>query len=273
MTELLKLIFDSYSRQARLYPALLTLVPPLAVIAALWPQFVTLTSVPGLVGFAAAFGVLYALASFARSRGKRVEKRLLKAWGAWPTTIWLRHRSTFVQKPTLARYHQFLADHVPEWVKPVEADEQADPDKADSYYASAVDWLKEQCRGADFPMVEKENAEYGYRRNLRGVRNMGVALCIGSVILALAVLEYRSGGSQSVSTFLQPGHLWAQLSSAAGAAVLFNLFAVAAWLTTVNDGWVREAADQYARALLANCDGTRTIATALPKQGTMATQP
>lgn len=86
MTDLLKLIFDAYSRQARLYPALLTLVPPLTLIAALWPDLLTLTSLPGLVGFTAAFGVLYALASFARSRGKQVEKRLLKVWGAWPTT-------------------------------------------------------------------------------------------------------------------------------------------------------------------------------------------
>lgn len=273
MTDLLKLIFDAYSRQARLYPALLTLVPPLTLIAALWPDLLTLTSLPGLVGFTAAFGVLYALASFARSRGKQVEKRLLKVWGAWPTTIWLRHRSMFVQKPTLARYHQFLADHVPDWVRPLEADEQADIEKADSYYASAVDWLKEQCRGPDFPMVEKENTEYGYRRNLRGIRNVGVSVCIGGIIAALGMLEYRYGGSESVSAFIQPRHLWALLSSATGAAIVFNLFAVAAWLTTVNDDWVREAADQYARALLANCDDSRTIAAMLVKQGTVATQP
>lgn len=275
MTELMKLIFDAYSRQARLYPALLTLLPAAATIGALWPVVLTPTTLHGVAGIAIACGMLYGLASFARSRGKRTEKRLLASWGAWPTTIWLRHGSTFVQPPTLVRYHQFLQAHVPGWVLPTKADEQADLAKADSYYASAIEWLKEQCRGKDFPLVEKENAEYGFRRNLRGLRLIGITVCLVGIATAIAILEYRFGYSQTASGFFHPRYLWNLLNqSAASAAVLLNLLGLLGWGAIVNDEWVREAADQYARALLANCDGLKpSPATATTTPAAAATQP
>lgn len=275
MTELLKLVIDPYSRQARLYPALLALSPPIAIIGALWPDVLAPVTVQRIAGFAIAFGVLYALASFARSRGKGTEKRLLKIWGGWPTTIWLRHRSAFVQAPTLARYHQYLSEHVPGFALPSKAEEQADPEKADVYYASAIEWLKEQCRGKDFPLVEKENAEYGFRRNLRGLRNTGIALCLAGIVGAITVLELRSGIGQSISGLLHPMYLWQLLSqSNVGAAVLLNMLAVVGWLSIVSDTWVREAADQYARALLANCEAAKARSIKrVKKEATAVSQP
>lgn len=274
MTDLAKLIFDPYSRQARLYPALLTLIPLLVTVWTLWPEAIDLATVKGLGGIGVAFGGLYALASYARSCGKRVEKRLLADWGGWPTTIWLRHRSTFLQQPTLARYHQHLHDHVPNWVRPTPQEEQTDPQRTDMQYASAVDWLKEQCRGKNYPLVESELAEYGFRRNLRGLRGTGIVQCLAGIFVAFAVTAYRDAGELNVAVFLDPHHLWELISrSAAGLAILFNAISVTLWLMVVRDNWVRESADHYARALLANCDGVKSIPARRAKKTVTASLP
>jgi len=255
MTDMFKIVLDSYWRQARLYPALLATLPCLVVVIAFWPQLLAPTVTKGVIAFASSLGVLYAMAAFARSRGKRTEKRLLKSWGGWPTTIWLRHRSGLLQPQTTARYHQYLTKHVPGLVQPSASEETCEPENADMQYASAVEWLKEQCRGKNFPLVEKENAEYGFRRNLRGMRPVGLSLCALGVVLPVVTLEYLVGPSTSFTAFFEPPHIWALFSySWAGAAAVFNAVTAVTWLVVVDDAWVREAADQYARALLANCD-------------------
>lgn len=149
-------LFDTYGRRARLYPALLTLLPPVAALFAWMPTLVGGQSLAALVGAAASFGLLYALASISRSAGKRTEKRLLAKWGSWPTTIMLRHGCADIPAPTKARYHQYLAQ-CGSWDGAPSAElEQADPAANDDAYASAVQWLKEQRRGAEFRRPERE---------------------------------------------------------------------------------------------------------------------
>jgi hypothetical protein len=157
MVDLSKL-FDSYSRQARLFPGLLTLFPIILTAIALFPRLVTSSWGATLVTVGTSCGLLYGLSVLSRSRGKAVEKRLLAGWGGWPTTIWLRHREEHLPAPVLARYHAFFAKHVPLFVAPNAEEERANPKAADGMYASAVKWMQERCRGKAFPLVEKENA-------------------------------------------------------------------------------------------------------------------
>jgi hypothetical protein len=118
-----------------------------------------------------------------------VEKRLLAEWNGWPTTIWLRHRDDNLPQLVRARYHAFFARNVPLYVTPTKQQEAADPKAADAIYASAVKWLQERCRGKAFPLVEKENAEYGFRRNLRGLKPIGLTACCAALLIsALAIL-------------------------------------------------------------------------------------
>jgi hypothetical protein len=152
-------LFDSYSRQARLFPGLLTLFPIILTAIAWFPRLVTSSWGATLVTIGTSCGLLYGLSVLSRSRGKKVEKRLLAEWGGWPTTLWLRHRDDNLPPPVRARYHAFFARNVPLFVAPTEQQEMADPKAADDAYASAVKWLQERCRGKAFPLVEKENAD------------------------------------------------------------------------------------------------------------------
>lgn len=245
MTELLR-IFDPYSRQARLYPALLTLLPLLVAVLVWFPSLLTMGHL--VLTIIAACGVLYLLSDIARSRGKRVEPSLLAEWGGWPTTIWLRHRDNHLSGETRRRYHQFFARQPLLGVMPSEAEENVDQRAADEKYASAAEWLKEQCRGASFPLVEKEVAAYGFRRNLLGLKPFGIVLSLASIAFpALWTLVSTRSLYESTRVYgnLQPGAL---------GSVAFGLIALVAWIFVVKRTWVREGGDQYARALLSNCD-------------------
>jgi hypothetical protein len=249
MTKLMDL-FDDYNRQARLYPALLALLPPLIALLAWFPSLLTSNVGTTFLTLVVSCGLLFALAVFSRSCGKLTEARLLKLWGGWPTTQWLRHSDTHLAAATKTRYHKALVKHVPGWILPTSDEERSNPSAADDAYRSAVDWLKERCRGKGFPLVIKENIEYGFRRNMRGIRPFAFGVIALAIIGTFAAFAHQitRAGDWSISAIFN--HAPIEL---VGATALL-LVALACWMFFVTDLWVREAGDQYARALLSNCD-------------------
>lgn len=246
MTDFLGL-FDSYVRQARLYPALISLFPAVLTAIAWHPDLLTASWTTALATLATTCGLTYALGVFARSQGKIAEKDLLNRWGGWPTTIWLRHRETHLPQQARARYHKFLTEKCPDLTLPTEEDEKADPERADESYAAGVKWLQEQCRNEKAVLVDKENAEYGFRRNLYGLKGFAVGLSALSCLLSVTAIVSIYGFPVGLPAIRQLPS-WIIAASAIDA-----LAAVAIW-RLVNPKWVRESGDQYARALLAYCD-------------------
>jgi hypothetical protein len=241
-------LFDSYARQARLFPGLLMVFPPLMTVLAWFPQILLSNIGTTLLTIAVSCGLLYALGSWARTRGKNIEGALLKQWGGWPTTLKLRHAGP-LDSSTLARYHGFLRQNVPHWEAPTPADENTSSAKADGAYASAVMWLKEKTRKG-FPLVDKENAQYGFRRNLFGMRPIGVVVCVLAATASLVAIYVQmhefTTTALLVTSSAQRSEIWATIA--------IDFVALIAWITVVNDRWVRQAGDQYADALLAACD-------------------
>jgi hypothetical protein len=242
-------LFDEYNRQARLYPALLALFPPLIAVLAWFPELLTSNLGTTLLTIAGSCGLLFALSVFSRSSGKRTEARLLKVWGGWPTTEWLRHSDTHLPTATKHRYHRALVRCVPDLRVPTAEEERNNPAAADDVYRSATEWLKERTRGKQFSLVMKENTEYGFRRNMRGMRPFAIAAAGLALIASLGVIAYRLElGSFSPSVIVQ------SIPVTIIGATLLLLLALIGWSLLVTDAWVRQAGDQYARALLAVCD-------------------
>jgi hypothetical protein len=241
-------LFDNYSRQARLFPGLLTVFPPLMTVLAWFPQLLLSNIGTTLLTIATSCGLLYALGSWARTRGKFLEAKLLKEWGGWPTTLKLRHAGP-LDATTLARYHGFLEKNVPHWHAPTSEQELAAPANADGAYGSAVLWLKEKTRKG-LPLVDKENAQYGFRRNLLGMKPVGIVLCaLAAAASLLAIYSHATGITVAefwALTSAQKPEVWAATS--------VDFVALLAWLTLVRRRWVRQAGEQYAEALLAACD-------------------
>jgi hypothetical protein len=243
-------LFDDYNRQARLYPSLLALLPPLIAVLAWFPDLLTTNVGTTLVTVIASCGLLFALSVFSRSCGKRTETRLLKDWGGWPTTLWLRHSDKNLPAPTKERYRKALVRRVTDLKLPSAADESTNQALSDEAYRSATEWLKEYARGKDFPLVLKENIEYGFRRNMRGIRPFAIGAAAIALLGSIGTIVYRLHP-------LSLSSLWViseRVPVSAIGATLVLVVALVGWFAFVTDAWVHQAGDQYARALLAVCD-------------------
>lgn len=234
-------IFDSYSLQARLQPALLTLVPVFFTAAVWYPQQYSFAV--GLAGVAISCGLAAFLAHLARRLGRRAETQLFQEWGGKPTTMWLRHRDNHLDQYTKSRYRAFLQQRVPGWPNPSEAQEAGNPQAADAVYDTAVKWLLEYARDTQkFALVFKENIAYGFRRNLYGLRAMGIVLAL--ITLAININEQ--------GTYFRANS--GEVNFAGAILIVVCIVMLCCWTAVITKAWVRDAADSYARALLATCD-------------------
>src|ERR1700690_2054946 len=126
-------LFDAYGRNARLYPAVLVLLPVIALPSMLSSvQAISKFVVASLFAVAA----LYALTHAVRALGKRAELRLLAEWGELPTTRWLLWSDSTLDATTKQRYHEYLRGKGLGMFSA--SDERADPKRARERVASAV---------------------------------------------------------------------------------------------------------------------------------------
>ena len=79
------MVLDTYTRRARLQPALLAALPIGVAVLAWFPKGFTEWGV--FAGLLTSAGVTALLARLARIRGKRLESKLFVLWGGKPTTV------------------------------------------------------------------------------------------------------------------------------------------------------------------------------------------
>lgn len=241
-------LFDSYNRVARIYPALLALAPVIISIAVSNPKLVE--NIPdGLSTLVVVAAVTYLLASLARSRGKATEARLLTKWGGWPSTQLLRHRDGGIDSVTKARYHAALSDLCPDLRFPTINEERLDPRRADDIYRSATKRLIEARRDPQYILLHHENAAYGFRRNLRGLKPIAILVAVVAVAVTagnwLALTPAWSLASLVYTAGEYPQLPW---------LCLFDVSCCVLVVLVVDDNFVAQAAREYAEALLRTLD-------------------
>lgn len=241
-------LFDAYNRQARLYPALISLLPAVFTVLSVFPQLFSSVG-GGILSLIAFSGGLYLLADIARSSGKRIESSLVTSWGGWPTTVFLRHSCVVISAPTAERYRRILeAKTNLAW--PTPAAEATDLNKAEDVYRSAVDWLREQTRGPEFTLLLSENARYGFRRNLLGLKPWAIGISIlASGCLLFPVIRSSDFSLHRIVEALADQRFQVKLAALTGSLLLIMV-----WLLVVRMSWVKSAAERYALALLSCCD-------------------
>lgn len=250
LDDLVAKVTDPYERPARLYPALLALLPLLALIMLMYgPKTTALT---GAVTVAVSCGGLYLTTNLARELGRRLEKKLFAEWGGKPTTQLLRHRDKDIESVTKHRYHLFLASKINETF-PDKDQETNNPEAADDIYQSGVRWLLNHTRPDDtkkFDLIFKENVAYGFRRNALGLKSFGLAVSIGSLFWVLV----------TQGALFSPGRLWidlaalSRMSETATASLVVSAVMIAVWMLFFTRSSVRTAAFTYAETLLRACD-------------------
>lgn len=247
MSKPLPLVLDQYDRGARLYPALIAMLPALVAGAVMVPHFFGKDALTLLLSLVSTCGLLVFVAHVARDAGKAKEPGWFLAAGGKPSIAMLRHRDRRVLGPDKAHHHRFLAERVPGLCLPSAEQEAEDPAGADEAYGRAVNWLLEQTRDkARFGLLFRRNLEYGFRRNLTALRNLAIALDV-VLVCGLVATMVLTGGGVIPERFALP-------ASGAGLTLGVALLHAALALTILRPAWVARASEDYSSQLLAACD-------------------
>lgn len=233
--------FNPYDRFTKLYPMVLVLLPLGLGISAWIPPHVQIQGVLGSAIVVLALSSL--LGQLARDEGKRREPELFYLWGGRPSDCALSYGAAVFPPPTLARRHRALTKLDPELKFPMSAEEEAGAsDRFVPTYAAATDLLLANTRDrGTFPMLFRENMNYGYRRNLWGMKPAGLV----SSLLGFAACAVRFGIDHAADR--PPLY-----TAIAGGVVCVCLMVL--WGFRITPSWVKLPSDAFARQLAEACD-------------------
>lgn len=230
---------DRYTYCARLLPALIVSLPLLILM------FITLPVIWKLIGALSAMGVsvalIFLMAQCGRDAGKRKEPDLFRTIGGKPSTRLLRHSDQTLPPATKKRYHDFLVANAPGFNPPTPQQEASDLDAADKMYDSAVDWLRAKTSDTKLhDLLFAENISYGFRRNLWGMKPLGIATCLfGALVIAGLFFCVPSLG---------------MAPPIAAATLMIITIQICFWVSVIRPRWVAVPAEAYAKTLLEFCD-------------------
>jgi hypothetical protein len=126
---------------------------------------------------------------------------------------------------------------------PGREEEMHDPAPADALYDAAVARLREHRRDRKrYPLIFAENCSNGFRRNLFGLRKVGVGIGAAVGLASAVLLPLSSSGWVTIT----------DLGLVLGLSVAIVALALWTWLVTPK--WVKEAGDAYAERLLLSAD-------------------
>jgi Flp pilus assembly protein TadB len=237
---------DAYERKARLSPAVVTILPAIVLILSL--KIGNESWVPKLLATGGVGGVLLvALSQFASAAGNRFSDKFWPPKGGLPTLRWLRAgdagHSTAQKQQWYAAIKQLTGLDIAETLV-------AKPNEEDAIIEDAIRQVRYKLRGkAVAKMLDIHNQEYGFARNLAGLR---------WVMIGFAAL---GAGGCAVAWQMGHGSAWGSLINGVLFVFAFSMFI---WLP----GYVERAGTRYAEsffsALLAAV-GKNTKEVANPK--------
>ena len=227
---------DRYSYQAEALPTLLAIAPVALFIAAILPEGMSLRDLfVKFLPFIALAAFSFVASQIGADFGRRLEKRLWAKWGGPTTTRFLRHRNGEYNAMTRRTVHESLiglGHRIP-----TEEEEDQNPDYADECYSACTAEIRRLTRNKRrYPLVHKRLIDYGFRRNMLGLRWVG--LTIAAAVLFLCAL-----------------HIWWNWDTDGLDGFMFSVGLVSAgigigWLRLVNEGAVALGAQRYANSLL-----------------------
>ena len=246
--------FDEYSFNARVKPALFLVFPIFISLLVLFEPSRTWTGFT--VTFLVAFGVINFAANQMSAKGNVLQDKLFKKWGGAPTTIILRHTDNTIDSVTKSRYMDRLALLISNFRPTTPEFEQANPERADELYRSASNYLREHTRNtAIYPLVFKENIAYGFARNIRAFKSLGIFITVSSLLgsLVITYLDATTLGIMSPRLVIQ------KISFPYLGLIAIHLSMLCAWVFLVTESWVKLRGVAYAKRLYSACEKITVI--------------
>jgi hypothetical protein len=227
---------DAYTLQARRMPVAAVAVPPLVLATG---SAITTASLG--IGSGLVLAVVAAVAGqLGRDRGKRLEPGLWASWGGPPTLQRLRFR-TAANAGRVERLHGRV-EAVTGDALPTALEEAADPAAADDQYDDVSARVRALTRDRDrFPLLFAENVNYGMRRNMLGLKWIGLIVAVLTIVAGGLLLWLAGGTFATKAGRYTPG-------------IAAGLLALVFWLLVVRPAWVRLTADAYAEQFVGAID-------------------
>ena len=242
--------FDNYTIKARIQPIFVVMLPLGILLFVLMPG--ESLSVSSLLGIIVICGGTSLLSQIARDRGGNRQPALWDSWGGAPTTRLLRFRDS-PNRITLENWRAKLEKLTGRRL-PTEEEEKDNPVVADQHYEAAVHVLRNATYDAKkFSMVFAETINYGFRRNLWGMKPYGIILSTLATICSWGISLWSmdpTGESWFFNLVKYPDVIF--LMRMVGTIV--NTVITAIWLFVIRPEWVRTTAEAYALQLLGALD-------------------
>ena len=234
MKSLLQLLSlsDRYERKARLLPGLIVALAPAITAATAAHDLVAWYTVIG-AGVGVELVLAFGLGLVARAAGRRIEDFLWQSWGGPPTTRWLRPSDTTCSDQQKTRWRgaikQLTGLTLPATMTPSRT-----PEDVDRLIRDATKQLRYTIRERpEARMVGVHNEDYGFARNLLGLRWWWIGLAALSLVVGTVLLVM---GNQAMVAPLLVSGLSLLIGGCAARALPIH---------------VRQCADRYAESLLA----------------------
>ena len=135
-------------------------------------------------------------------------------------------------------------------------DEQANPERADELYRSASNYLREHTRDTTiYPLIFKENVAYGFARNIRAFKSLGIFITVSSLLVSLVVIypDATTLGSMSPRLVIQ------EISFPYLGLIAIHLSMLWVWIFLVTANWVKLRGFAYAKRLYSACEKITVI--------------
>jgi hypothetical protein len=121
-------------------------------------------------------------------------------------------------------------------------DEQANPEKTYDIYKSCVLLLKSKTRDKEkYRMIFAENINFGFRRNLWGMKSYALVFTILSIFLVLVQIYSDWNGLSGVRPVIS-------------IALILDISFLSIWIFQINPDWVKSTSEAYVTQLLYACD-------------------
>jgi hypothetical protein len=230
-------VFDAYTVRARLAPAVVAVLPALAMLGLAFVGGDEVSTIPFIILGAAGLVVT----GLVRDRGRDLEPGLWRSWGGAPTTQRLRWAGAPDMTAVAGRHEQLR--QLTGRRLPDAAEEASDPTAADACYAEAVGILRQRTRDPDkFRVLFSENCDYGFRRNSLGLKPFALPVAVLAGLASAAVLAEGVGES----------------GFDAGRWILTLVVSVVLagyWALIVRPQWVHRSAERYTDRLVEELAG------------------
>ncbi|EXS27497.1 hypothetical protein J690_2574 [Acinetobacter sp. 742879] len=240
-------LFDKYSFNARVKPALFIILPVVVTAYILIEPLRTLLG--SLVGIFVTCGVVNFFANQMSSVGNELQIKLFKKWGGAPTTIILRYSDESLDKYTKQRYRSKLNKLIPNFKKITESYEMQHPNDADDYYNSASSFMREYTRNVEkYSLIFSENIAYGFSRNLLAFKKTAITVVVISFLISITFIFLNiSIGLGSINELKK-------IPSSYYVLLAIHIIFLLIWIFMINEKWVKIRGIAYAKRLYAACE-------------------